>query len=227
MKRIVKDLLRTKGEINPFINARLREFKKLGTEGETTFDFHPFLDLRFEADLFSELAFCLLTANFPVDRGIYIQGFVGREGFRTKKRGELESILRDFGHRFPAQRAQRIVLAREDFHKIEKLIGKGLTGPEVRERLANDRSDLKVYGLGYKEASHFLRNIGFEDVAIIDRHLWRFLVREGLIEDYRTLTSKRYLQAEEVLRKLGGMMGCTLAELDLIIFHRMTGRVLK
>ena len=227
MKEIAEDLIKTKEEIRPYLEARLREFRELGTRGETTFNFHPFLELSFKADLFSELAFCLLTANFPVDRGIYIQGFVGREGFRTSNMAELERLLRDFGHRFPAQRAHRIVLARENFPRIEKLIGKGLTGPEIREVIASEKSEMKVYGIGYKEASHFLRNVGYEDVAIIDRHLWRFLVQQGLIDNYKTLTSKRYLEAEEVLRKLSSTIGCSLAELDLIIFYRMTGRVLK
>ncbi len=227
MKKLAEDLIKTKGEIRPYLEARLSEFRELGAKGETTFNFHPFLELSFKADLFSELSFCLLTANFPVDRGIYIQGFIGIEGFRTRGVADLESLLRDFGHRFPSQRARRIVLARENFHRIEKLLDKGLSGPEIRERIASDRSDMKVYGLGYKEASHFLRNIGFEDVAIIDRHLWRFLVQEGLIEEYRTLTPKRYLEAEEILRKLSSITGCSLAELDLIIFYRMTSRVLK
>ena len=227
MKKLAENLIKTKEKISPYLEARLREFRELGARGETTFNFHPFLELSFKADLFSELSFCLLTANFPVERGIYIQGFIGREGFRTSSRADLERLLKDFGHRFPAQRAYRIVLARENFHRIDKLIGEGLTGPEIRDRIASDRSEMKVYGMGYKEASHFLRNIGFEDVAIIDRHLWRFLVQEGLIDEYRTLTPKRYLEAEEILRKLSSITGCSLAELDLIIFYRMTSRVLK
>jgi len=224
---IVQQILRTKKEVSDHLSRRLREFRKLGKEGETIFNFMPFLDLTFRGDLFSELAFCLITANFPVDRGIYIQAFIGSPGFRKMPLRELEGFLRNFGHRFPAQRARRIVLARENFSSLEKILSSGPSGPEVRERIASDRSDLKISGMGYKEASHFLRNIGFEDVAIIDRHLWRFLVGEGLIEDYRTLTPKRYLEAEEALKRIADKTGCSLAELDLIIFYRMTGKLLK
>jgi N-glycosylase/DNA lyase len=32
-----------------------------------------------------------------------------------------------------------------------------------------------------KEASHFLRNIGFTEIAVIDRHILKHLKAEGLV----------------------------------------------
>ena len=131
------------------------------------------------------------------------------------------------GHRFPEQRAERIILAREKIDRIASRIAENSSGRELREMLISDRSEIRVKGFGMKEASHFLRNIGFEDVAIIDRHLYRFLRESGLAEDMKTLTPRIYILLEEELEKLAGELGVSIAELDLIIFYGMTGTILK
>ena len=86
-----------------------------------------------------------------------------------------------------------------------------------------------VYGLGYKEASHFLRNIGATDLAIIDFHIVDVLVREGLIAKpkSKSLSAKRYLEIERVLKGLAGELGITLAELDLYLWYLETGKIQK
>jgi N-glycosylase/DNA lyase len=74
-----------------------------------------------------------------------------------------------------------------------------------------------------KEASHFMRNIGFNNVAIIDFHILDLLEREGLIEKPKSLSKNNYLMIEEELKKLGS----NLAELDLVLWFIETGRILK
>lgn len=53
--------------------------------------------------------------------------------------------------------------------------------------------------MSYKEASHFLRNVGFgENIAILDRHILRNLVKLEVIDELpKTLTPKLYLEIEE------------------------------
>lgn len=53
--------------------------------------------------------------------------------------------------------------------------------------------------MSYKEASHFLRNVGFgEDIAILDRHILKNLVKLEVINELpKTLTPKLYLEIEE------------------------------
>jgi N-glycosylase/DNA lyase len=225
--KIDSELLRIREEAGEHIGRRIREFKALGKRGETHFDFSPFLELSFEADLFSELCFCLLTANFPVDRALYIQREIGKRGFWELSLEELEKELRKLGHRFPAQRAERILLARKKFDTLRDLMSREGDPRRIRDYITRGTGNYRVKGLGYKEASHFLRNAGFEDVAIIDRHVFRFLVRYGIGEDYKTLTPARYLLLEEKLRELSRRMGITLAEMDLLIFYHMTGKILK
>lgn len=58
--------------------------------------------------------------------------------------------------------------------------------------------------MSYKEASHFLRNVGFgEDVAILDRHILRNLERLAVIDEIpKTLSPKLYLEIEDRLERV-------------------------
>ncbi|MBT7102286.1 N-glycosylase/DNA lyase [archaeon] len=166
-------------------------------------------------DLFSELCFCLMTAGFRADRCIEIQDELG-SGFEDMELEDLRLELKRMGHRFWPQRAERIFLAR------------GVKGELDRVAAEGDRDWLvkNVKGLGMKESSHFLRNAGFDDVAIVDFHIVDLLVREGLIEK-GVLNKKRYLEIEGVLRDLGKRVGLSLGELDLYLWYIETGKVLK
>jgi N-glycosylase/DNA lyase len=142
-------------------------------------------------------------------------------GFDILPTAELAKKLKEFGHRFWPQRAERIVLARDCKGELCSLIFKK-SGIEMREWLVEN-----VEGLGMKEASHFLRNIGYKDLAIIDFHIIDLLEREKLIERPNTLTKNKYLEIENVLREIGNKTGLNLAELDLYLWYIETGKVLK
>lgn len=82
-------------------------------------------------------------------------------------------------------------------------------------------------GLGYKESSHFLRNVGCDDVAIIDFHIIDLLVANRLIKKPKALNPKRYLAIEKKLKQLAGRSGLSLGELDLYLWYMETGKILK
>ena len=84
-----------------------------------------------------------------------------------------------------------------------------------------------IKGLGYKEASHFLRNIGYDDYAIIDTHILDILARYRIIKQPKTLTKKNYLKIEGHLQKIARQTKLTLAELDLYLWFLETGKILK
>lgn len=186
-----------KNEISKVILSRMKEFESV-------------------EDHFMELCFCLMTANFQAEKCIFLQKEIG-EGFRTLSEEELATKLKEMGHRFWPQRAERIVLARE------------LELPKVWDRNSREWLVKNVKGLGLKESSHFLRNIGVKDVAIIDFHIIDLLVEHSLIEkpSSKSITPKRYLEIENVLKKLGERVGLSLAELDLYLWYIETGKVLK
>ncbi len=227
MKIAVEKVRETIPEVERYVKQRINEFRTLGREGKTHYDFRPFLEIEYDAGIFSELCFCILTANSSASMGIRIQARLGDEGFMELSYEELAEEIRSHGHRFPEQRAERIVEMRERWEGIRELIDKEKDSKKLRELLADPKSEYKIKGFGYKEASHFLRNIGAEDIAIIDRHVYRFLTENGLYPEVKTLTPKRYLDAEKVLDKVCSELGVTQAELDLYIFYIKTRKVLK
>jgi N-glycosylase/DNA lyase len=86
-----------------------------------------------------------------------------------------------------------------------------------------------IRGLGYKEASHFLRNIGLgEDIAILDRHILRNLAMIGLIEDIpNSMSKKKYLQIEKEMDKFARQIRIPLPHLDLLFWYKETGKIFK
>ena len=135
---------------------------------------------------------------------------------------ELARKLRELGHRYPEIRAKYIVEARKYLGKLKKVLESFDDEALLRDWLVKN-----VKGLGYKEASHFLRNIGFKNVAIIDFHIIDLLVKYGIIERPRSLTRKKYMEIEDILRKIAEISGLTLAELDLYLWYMETGKILK
>lgn len=209
-------------EVGSYVNQRIKEFKELKEKNLTVFDFRPFLKIEpYEADIFSEACFCILTANSSAAMGIRIQKEIGIEGFKNYPLDKLYQIISSKGHRFAMQRAERIVALREKEDLLIE-ISKFESGKEAREILVKE-----IKGYGYKESSHFLRNIGFDDIAIVDRHISRWLFENGLVKPRKTITKKVYMESEEALGKIASDMGLTLSELDLYIFYIKTKKVLK
>lgn len=201
----VKNLMRRK--IKTTIGRRIGEFERVGRSSD--------------AEIFKELCFCILTANFNAEKSIVIQENIDN-GFLTLSLEELEHKLRVLGHRYPRTRARYIVEARKYAYNLKNRLRAFSSSLEAREWLAEN-----IKGIGYKEASHFLRNIGYKDLAIIDFHIADLLDRYGIITKPKTITRRRYLEIEEVLRLIAKELGISLAELDLYLWYLETGRVLK
>ncbi len=85
-----------------------------------------------------------------------------------------------------------------------------------------------VLGMGYKEASHFLRNLGFFDVAILDRHIIDIMRKHGMVKKLpKTLSRKVYLDAEAKLGTLCSKLGMQQGELDFYLWYMQAGKILK
>lgn len=159
--------------------------------------------------IFEELCFCILTAGFNAERSIRMQKEINK-GFLTLPQKELAGKLKELGHRFPNARAGYIAEARKC-------------------KIIKDRQWLvkNIKGIGYKEASHFLRNIGYQNFAIIDFHIIDLLVKYNIIQKPKTLTKKKYIEIENILKTIAEKTNLTLAELDLYLWYMETGKVLK
>lgn len=194
-------------DVRKLIASRVEEFKK--NRDKTS------------AEIFKELCFCMLTAHFNAEKTIKIQAEID-DGFLNLSETDLAKKLKTLGHRYPNSRAKYIVEARKMIPEIERVLNSSMDEKALREWLVKN-----IKGLGYKEASHFLRNIGFMNVAIIDFHIINLLSRYGLIEKMKIMTKRRYIMIEEKLAELSEIVGLSLGELDLYLWFIETGKILK
>jgi len=183
-------------------------------------EFSSFKNSKIE-DIFKELCFCIMTANCGALKCIEVSEKIN-DGFLTLDELELAKKLKQLGYRFPNVRARYIIEARQKIKELDELLKTEKDAKKIRAWLVKN-----IKGLGLKESSHFLRNIEFFDVAIIDFHIIDLLVRIGLIHKPKSLTKAKYLEIEALLRELSEKVSLTLGELDLFLWYLETGKVLK
>ncbi|TET90885.1 MAG: N-glycosylase/DNA lyase [Methanomassiliicoccales archaeon] len=209
-----RELLDEYGQRKGEIERRLEEFERVGQR--------PF------KVLFSEMCFCLLT---PQSRARACDAAVRelqKKGMLYK--GSWEEIAdRMSGVRFHENKARYIVEARELFTSdwgfdLDGIVRKGTKAKTLREWFVKN-----VKGLGYKEASHFLRNVGVGfDLAILDRHILGNLLRYGVIDSVpQNMTRKQYLDIEKKMRKFAKKVDIEMGALDLLFWSMETGEVFK
>jgi N-glycosylase/DNA lyase len=206
MKKLISSIKELKNsEIKSLIDKRLKEFSDLGKKSSS--------------ELFKELCFCILTANSTADRCIAVQKKI-KNSVITLKEKDLAKTLKKHSCRFHTKRASYISEARTCIKKLNRIVKKDSLS--AREWL-NDN----IKGLGMKESSHFLRNIGFTDLAIIDFHIIDILAKNKIINKPKTLNKNNYLEIEQKLKQIAEKANLNLAELDLYLWYMETGKVLK
>lgn len=83
-------------------------------------------------------------------------------------------------------------------------------------------------GMGNKESSHFLRNIGMGGLAILDVHILHGMHRRGLIsEEKPQLTKTSYTEIEKTMLTYADKVGISIDELDFLLWSQRTGYVFK
>jgi N-glycosylase/DNA lyase len=193
-------------EIKTVVDQRIEEFRQFQEKDAES--------------ILQEMCFCIMTANCPADRCIEIHETIGKD-FLNLSEDELSATFKTLGYRFPNVRANYIAESRQYISELEEALSK-FEGHELRSWVVKH-----IKGLGYKEGSHFLRNIGYNDYAIIDFHIVDLLERHGLVERPKTMTKKNYLSIEKTLKELGERLDLNMAELDLYLWYLETGKILK
>jgi len=197
------------------IQTRLREFKDILKSGN---------DLR----IFEELAFCIFAAGASARMGFKSVDSL-RDIMMSADSEEFSKRLKGI-HRFPNARAKYVFYTREFLKKeydfrLRDLILLNKDPQKRRDFFANYKG---IMGLGYKEASHFLRNIGFTGYAILDKHIMRSLHEMQIIDSPKPPTSrKRYLSIEKKLKEFSSRLKIDFDELDLLLWSERTGEILK
>ena len=166
-----------------------------------------------------ELCFCILVANYSMEKTFEIWKKIGEKFLKLTKE-ELSQQLKQFGYRFYNKRAEYIVEARSKIELLEDIL-KLNDEFIIREKLVEN-----FRGIGWKEASHFLRNLGYKNFAILDRHVLRTLRDLGVIDKIpKTLNKRIYLKIEDRLRKIANELKMNLAELDFYLFYISSGKI--
>ena len=175
-------------------------------------------------EFYYELAYCLLTPqSSAVNAGKTVNAL--KQVDLLHQDVDPTPLLRNGSSyiRFHNTKARNLLEARERMSELVKQLSNGATSEENREWLVEN-----IRGLGMKEASHFLRNIGHRNLAILDRHILKNLLRHGVIGRLpQTLTKKRYLVIEKKFRRFAVDMNLTMDELDLFFWSSETGEILK
>ncbi len=179
--------------------------------------------------IFEELCFCLCTPQSKAvmcdkaissleETGVLFNGsFV-----------QISPFLKINGVRFHNNKTRYIIKARNSL-SINKQI-------HIKEKIHT--SDIKktrdwlvknIKGLGYKEASHFLRNIGWgKTLAILDVHILRNMLKLNIIKQIpKTISKKQYLSMEKKLEHFSKKSDIPMGELDLLFWSMETGKILK
>jgi N-glycosylase/DNA lyase len=179
---------------------------------------------------FYELAYCLLT---PQSSAVNADAAVARLKARAfrEQGGDPAAILRqpDSYIRFHNTKARRLLTLREQFMDCAARLAQTPPASSVE-----DVQELRAWfvahvnGLGMKEASHFLRNIGYRGLAILDRHILRNLRLHGIMRAMpATLTTARYHAIETRFRLFAEVIHIDMDELDLLFWSRETGEIRK
>ncbi len=199
----------------PEITRRLAEFRAVYEKGDEA--------------IFEELCYCILTAGSSARMGMRTVESL-RDILLTGNAKELERRAMKSRVRFWRVRPAYIAHTREYLRnvcglKLRELI-ESFDDPEARRDFFARNSDIK--GLGYKESSHFLRNVGFRGYAILDKHIVNSLREMGVISKRMNPTTRRgYLEIEKKLVHFAGEAGIDMDHLDLLLWSRKTGEILK
>ena len=200
---IVKSYLSS--EISEIVQQRVKAFESLRNSSEEI--------------LYSELCFCILAANTSAELGLRTQTMVGPKNFLTMERDELRNLLKSIHYRFYNVRSRFITENRWVAERLPSLV-RNEKPWELREFLVEN-----LKGIGYKEASHFMRNVGIFDFAILDKHILRMLSEES--EPKKITSPSRYYEYERELIEKCSEFSLKPGILDLYLWYIATGKIIK
>lgn len=205
---ILPDSLLDKYEsIKPKIEQRLEDFSKIDME-----------------KYFYELCFCICTPQSKASNALMVQNKLESLDFKYTDIDPV-AILEDKQHyiRFHNQKSARLLKIKEQWHEIEELLLSDINKYIKRDTLAD-----KINGFGLKEASHFMRNIGYRDLVILDRHILKNMIAVGALDELPNIsTAKRYKTIEKIFLGYSVQVGIPVDYLDLLFWANEAGEIIK
>ena len=197
------------------IMKRLKEFKQLWNSYN-------------DDEIFGEMAFCLLTPQSKAK--VCWKAILKLKEKALLLNGTAEEIQEELtGVRFKEKKSYYIILARDFFTINDKIVIKSVINEfhdiyKLREWLVAN-----IKGYGYKEAGHFLRNIGFGDhITILDRHILKNLKRFNVIEEIpESISKSKYMEIEKKMKDFCDEINIPLSHMDILLWSKETGEIFK
>lgn len=210
MNKILEKINLLKKEIQLIVENRLLDFKKNIKKSDE--------------ELFVELCFCIIVANNSIENGLRAYNKIGLNFLKLNEES-LKKELKITARRFYNKRAEYIIETRKKFKELIENINK-LKLEKISENDFRNWLVKNIKGFGYKEASHYMRNLGFFNFAILDRHILKFLYKEGIIKELpKSLNEKKYFEIEKILLNFSKKLKMNMAELDVYLFYIDSGRI--
>ncbi len=208
-KNEIREIIRTYNEIKSLIGKKISQFSKIASKME-------------KRKIRNELFFCLLTPQSKAEICWRCVQKIEKELKKDCSTEQLQKILKNV--RFGRTKAARIIESSCKIDQLIEMLKSKLSAKDKRDWLIKN-----IKGLGMKEASHFLRNIGMsEELAILDRHILRRMKKLGIIKEIPdSLSRKKYIEIERKLQRFSKKIGIPVAELDFVFWFQETGRIFK
>lgn len=214
-KVTIKEIKEIYCKIKDKIKKRIKEFENIWENGS-------------EEDIFAELVFCILT---PQSKAILCWQIVEKiVDNNLILNGSAKQISRELNNaRFKNKKSEYVIQARKLFLNngkinIKSKISQFNSVNEKREWLV-----FNVKGIGYKESSHYLRNIGMgENIAILDRHILKNLKYFKVIDEIpKSLSKGKYLDIESKMKRFSENVNIPMDHLDLLFWYKENGEIFK
>ncbi|MBS3134836.1 N-glycosylase/DNA lyase [Candidatus Woesearchaeota archaeon] len=171
-------------------------------------------------DYFYELCFCILTPQSSAKTAWECIKKLKKADFKNNDVNP-QSYIKPI--RFYKNKSRYLLELKNNYSLVLKNIKQAQYPKQLREFLVNN-----VKGYGYKEASHFLRNIGHKDVAILDRHILKNLKKYKIIKEIPdSLTPKKYCEIEDKFLDFSRKINIPMDHLDLLFWSQETGEIFK
>lgn len=202
-------------KVFPIILSREKHFDKVWESGT-------------DEEIFAELIFCLFT---PQSKAVWCWNAVNELAKKNmifnSEKGSIAKVIKKV--RFRNNKAKYLIEARKMFTVNGKI--------NLKEKLKSFKDIYKlrkwfvenIKGMGYKEAGHFLRNIGIgKDLAILDRHILKNLKIYGVIKEIPLILKKNtYLETERQMQRFSKNTGIPMSHLDMLFWCKNTGGIFK
>jgi N-glycosylase/DNA lyase len=209
-----KEILDLYKRIKPEIVQRIEDFRNIWESADNN-------------ALFTELSFCLFTPQSSARQCWKAVNILLEKNLLFN--GDWEEISKEINIvRFRNNKAKYLIEARGKFccgeMGLRECLDLNADQFEKRAWLVKN-----VKGMGFKEASHFMRNIGIGDkLAILDRHILKNMKLLGVIDEIpESITEKVYLSLEKRLAEFSKSSKIPMDHLDFVLWYKEAGEVFK